>query len=336
MGREILFVQAINEALHLAMRSDPDVIVMGEDVAGGGGRQDQGIEEAWGGIMGATRGLIKEFGPERVRDTPISEMGFMGAAVGAAVTGLRPVVELMFIDFIGVCFDPLLNQAAKLRYMLGGKARVPLTVRTLVGAGLRAAAQHSQTLYGFTSAIPGLKTVCPSNPADAKGLLLASIRSDDPVVFCEPKSLLFSSGEVPEGDYEVPIGKATIARPGDDVTLVGVGKTVHVALEAAEVLQGDGISAEVLDLRSLQPMDEGAILTSLSKTGRLVVVDESTPRCGIASDVAALCVDQGFDLLNAPVKKVTAPHSPVPFSPVLEDAFQPSAERVVEAVRSLG
>jgi pyruvate dehydrogenase E1 component beta subunit len=336
MARPLLFVQAINEALRIALEQDPDVIVFGEDVAGGGGRDAEGIEEAWGGIMGATKGLYRQFGPERVRDTPISEMGFLGAAVGAAATGLRPVVELMFMDFLGVAFDPLLNQAAKLRYMFGGEARVPLTVRTLVGAGVRSAAQHSQTLYGMTTAIPGLKTVCPSNPADAKGLLLAAIRDDDPVVFCEPKSLMFVSGDVPEGDLVVPLGRAACPRAGSDLTLVGVGRTVATALEAAERLAADGTSAEVIDLRSLSPLDEDAILASLAKTGRLVVIDEATPRCGIASEVAALCVDRGFDLLNGPVKKVTAPHAPVPFSPVLEDAYVPSVERVLAAVREMG
>lgn len=335
MTRTLSFVQAINEALHIAMQSDPDVICMGEDIAGGGGRKEEGIEDAWGGILGATKGLIKAFGPERVRDTPISEMGYLGAAVGAAVTGLRPVAELMFMDFLGVALDPLLNQAPKLRYMFGGKARVPLTVRTSMGAGSRAAAQHSQTLYGITVAIPGLKTVIPSNPGDAKGLLLASIRDDDPVVFCEPKSLMFLQGEVPEGDYEIPLGEAAIVREGGDVSLVAMGRTVHTAIEAAEILAGDGIQAEILDLRSLQPLDEAAVLATLEKTGRLVVIDEAPPRCGIASDIAALCVDRGFDFLNAPVKKVTAPHTPVPFSPVLEDAYMPSAERVVAAVREL-
>jgi pyruvate dehydrogenase E1 component beta subunit len=335
MSRSLLYVQAINEALHIAMQADPDVIILGEDVAGGGGREDQGIEEAWGGIMGATRGLIKAFGPERVRDTPISEIGFLGAAVGAAATGLRPVAELMFMDFIGVCLDPLLNQAAKLRYMFGGKARVPLTVRTSMGAGLRSAAQHSQTLYGMTTAIPGLKTVCPSTPADAKGLLLTAIRDDDPVIFCEPKSLMFTQGEVPEGDYQIPLGKAALVREGSDVSLIGVGRTVHTALEAAQALEGAGTSAEVLDLRSLQPLDEAAILATLQKTGRVVVIDEAPPRCGIASDVAALCVDRGFDFLDGPVKRVTAPHAPVPFSPVLEDAYMPSVERVLAAVDEL-
>jgi len=333
MGRERSFLEAINEALHIALQSDPNVILLGEDIAGGGGRN--GVE-AWGGVMGVTRGLYRAFGPERVRDTPISENGFMGVAVGAAATGLRPVVELMFMDFIGVCLDPLLNQAAKLRYMFGGKARVPLTVRTMCGAGLRAAAQHSQSLYGLTAAIPGLKTVCPFTPHDAKGMLLAAIRDDDPVIFCETKTLYGTRGEVPSGDYTVPLGRAAIARAGSDVTLVGIGSTVGLALEAAVALESDGVDAEVLDLRSLAPLDEEAILDSLGKTGRLVVIDEAPPRCGIASDVQALCVDRGFDLLDAPVKKVTAPHTPVPFSPVLEDAYRPSLERVLAAVRELG
>jgi len=335
MSRTLSTAAAINEALTIAMQTDPDVIILGEDVAGGGARDKEGVDEM-GGIVGTTKGLIKAFGPDRVLDTPISEMGLLGTAVGAAATGLRPVAELMFMDFIGVAFDPLLNQAAKLRYMFGGKARVPLTVRTLTGAGMQAAAQHSQSLYWITAGIPGLKTVIPSNPADAKGLLLAAIRDDDPVVFCEPKTVLMSTGEVPEGDYEVPLGSAAVALEGNDVSLVGMGGTVKVALAAAETLAAEGVSAEVLDLRSLQPLDEAAILATLEKTGRLVVVDESTPRCGIASDVAALCVDRGFDFLEAPVKKVTAPFTPVPFAAVLEQAFMPSAAKVVDAVRSLG
>jgi pyruvate dehydrogenase E1 component beta subunit len=335
MSRTLSTAQAINEALGIAMRADPDVIVLGEDVAGGGAREGDDVDEM-GGIVGITKGLVKEFGAERVLDTPISEMGLLGTAVGAAATGLRPVAELMFMDFIGVCLDPLLNQAAKLRYMFGGKSRVPLTVRTMTGAGMRAAAQHSQSLYWITAGIPGLKTVIPSNPADAKGLLLAAIRDDSPVIFCEAKGVLNQVGEVPEGDYEVPLGEAAVVREGSDVSLVGFGRTVGVALQAAEALERDGIAAEVLDLRSLQPLDEAAILATLEKTGKLVVIDESTPRCGIASDVAALCVDRGFDFLNAPVKKVTAPHTPVPFSAVLEDAFIPSADRVVAAVRELG
>jgi pyruvate dehydrogenase E1 component beta subunit len=333
MSREIPTAFAIGEALSIAMESDPDVILMGEDVAGGGTRP-AGTDEA-GGILGTTRGLIAKFGPERVLDTPISEMALLGTAVGAAVTGMRPVVELMFMDFIGVCLDPLLNQAAKLRYMFGGKARVPLTVRTVTGAGMQAAAQHSQSLYWITSGIPGLKTVIPSNAADAKGLLLSAIRCDDPVVFCEPKGILFLSSDVPEGDYEVPIGVANLVREGSDVSLVGMGATVNIALQAAAQLAQEGLQADVLDLRSLQPLDEDAILATLGKTGRLVVIDEATPRCGIASDVAALCVDQGFDLLNAPVKRVTAPFSPVPFSRVLEEAYMPSVEKVLDRVHEL-
>src|SRR5262245_60660473 len=326
MARTLSTVAAINEALRIAMRSDPDVILLGEDVAGGGTRDQEGTDEI-GGIIGVTRGLVKAF-PDRVLDTPISEMGLLGTAVGAALTGLRPVAELMFIDFLGTGFDPLLNQAAKLRYMFGGQARVPLTVRTLTGAGLQTAAQHAQSLYWITAGIPGLKTVIPSTPHDAKGLLLAAIRDDDPVIFCEPKGVLFVPGEVPEGDYEVPIGKARLAREGTDVSLIGMGATVPVCEQAADQLAKDGLSAEVLDLRSLAPLDEAAILATLAKTGRVVVVDESTPRCGIASDVAALCVERGFRSLKAPVARVTAPHAPVPFSKPLEEAYMPSAAKV--------
>src|SRR5882724_8958793 len=328
--RKRTFVQAINEALVQAMERDPTVIVLGEDVAGGAGQK----EDAWGGVMGATKGLIGRFGAERVIDTPISETGLIGMAVGAATTGLRPVAELMFMDFIGVCLDQLLNQGAKLRYMFGGKAKVPLVVRTMIGAGLRAAAQHSQTLYSLTTAIPGLKTVVPSNPYDAKGLLLASIADDDPVIFCEAKSLYTTSGDVPEEPYTVPLGKAAIARAGGGVTIVGCGKMVEISLAAAKTLAGEGVEAEIVDLRSLSPLDEDAILTSLGKTGYLVVVDEAPPRCGIAADISALAVDKGFDLLRGPIRHVTAPHSPVPFSPVLEDAYIPTPAKVVAAVHA--
>jgi pyruvate dehydrogenase E1 component beta subunit len=331
--RKLGFGQAVNEALRIAMETDPDVILLGEDVAGGGAREGEDVDEM-GGVLGTTAGLVKAF-PDRVLDTPISEMGLVGTAVGAAATGLRPVAELMFIDFLGTCLDPLLNQAAKLRYMFGGKARVPLTVRTVTGAGMQAAAQHSQSLYWMTAGIPGLKTVVPATPYDAKGLLLAAIRDDDPVIFCEPKSLLFMPGEVPEGDYEVPIGEARLVREGTDVSLIGLGATVRMCEQAAKQLEKDGVSAEVLDLRSLSPLDEEAILATLERTGSIVVVDEATPRCGIASDVAALCVDRGFDFLNTPVRRVTAPHAPVPFSKVLEDAYMPSAAKIVAAVRDL-
>jgi pyruvate dehydrogenase E1 component beta subunit len=325
---------AINEAIRIAMETDPDVVLMGEDVAGGGDRKGEGLDEM-GGVLGTTRGLVKAF-PDRVLDTPISEMGILGTAVGAAATGLRPIVELMFMDFIGTCLDPLLNQAAKLRYMFGGKARVPLTVRTVTGAGMQAAAQHSQSLYWMTAGIPGLKTVIPSNPVDAKGLLLSAIRDDNPVVFCEAKLVLGSMAEVPEDDYEVPIGVANLIREGSDVSLIGFGGTIPICQQAASDLAAEGIEADVLDLRSLQPLDEDAILTTLAKTGRVVIVDESTPRSSVASDVAALCVDQGFDSLETPVKRVTAPMCPVPFSRVLEQAYIPSAAQVIEAVHSQG
>ena len=272
MARELNTGRAINEAIAIAMRSDPDVIIMGEDVVGGGDRSKEGTEEM-GGVLGTTRGLVGEFGMNRVRDTPIAEMGLLGTAVGAAATGLRPIAELMFIDFIGTSLDPLLNQASKLRYMFGGKAKVPLTVRTVCGAGMRAAAQHSQSLYWMTTGIPGLKTVIPSNPADAKGLLLASIRDDDPVIFCEAKGVLNQVGDVPEGDYEVPLGEANVIQEGTDVSLIAFGATVKVAVQAAKALEEAGTSVEILDLRSLSPLDETAILTTLEKTGRVVVID---------------------------------------------------------------
>ncbi|MDE0884331.1 MAG: alpha-ketoacid dehydrogenase subunit beta [Myxococcota bacterium] len=335
MARKLHTGGAINEAIAIAMRTDPDVILMGEDVAGGGDRSKEGTEEM-GGVLGTTRGLVGEFGMNRVRDTPIAEMGLIGTAVGAAATGLRPIAELMFMDFLGTSLDPLLNQASKLRYMFGGKVKVPLTVRTVCGAGMQAAAQHSQSLYWMTTGIPGLKTVIPSSPAEAKGLLLASIRDDDPVIFCEAKGILNMVEEVPEGDYEIPLGQARIVREGSDVSLVAFGATVKVALAAAEALEGAGTSAEIVDLRTLSPLDEGAILSSLEKTGRMVIIDESTPRCSIARDVAALCVDRGFDSLQAPVKCVTAPHTPVPFSRVLEQAFLPSAQDVLNAVGEMG
>lgn len=328
--RCLTYGQAINEALRIAMETDPGVLLLGEDIAGGGARS--GGEDEMGGVFGTTRGLVKAF-PDRVIDTPISEMGIVGMAVGAATTGLRPVVELMFMDFIGVCLDPLLNQAAKFRYMFGGKVAVPLTVRTVTGAGMAAGAQHSQSLYAITAAIPGLKTVIPATPRDAKGLLLAAIRDNDPVIFCEPKSLLFTSGEVPEGDYEVPIGRARVAREGRDVTLVGMGATVPMCEQAADLLAREGTSAEVIDLRSLAPLDADAILASLSKTGRVVVVDEATPHCGIASEVAAICAERGFDDLTAPIKRVTAPHAPAPANKTLEDEYMPSAAKIVAAVR---
>ncbi len=332
MTREISMSAALNEAIKLAMRKDDHVILMGEDVAGGANVDHLQDDEAWGGVLGVTKGIVQEFGRERVLDTPISEAGYIGAAMAAASTGLRPIAELMFNDFIGTCLDQVLNQGAKFRYMFGGKAEVPITIRTTHGAGFRAAAQHSQSLYALFTSIPGLKVIVPSTPYDAKGLLLAAIEDQDPVIFFEDKTLYNMTGDVPEEYYTLPIGKADIKRKGADVTIVAVGKQVHTALQAAEQLSARGIEAEVLDPRSLSPLDEEAVLSSVEKTNRLVIVDEANPRCSIAADIASLAADKGFDSLDAPVKKVTAPHTPVPFSPPLEDLYLPTPEKVANTV----
>jgi pyruvate/2-oxoglutarate/acetoin dehydrogenase E1 component len=340
--RELTLSQAINEALRLEMRRDPTVILLGEDVAGAAGRAHLGLVDAWGGPLRATRGLVTEFGAERVIDTPIAEMGFVGAAVGAAMTGLRPVVELMFVDLIGVCYDQIINQAAKMHYMMGGKIRLPLVIRTAYGTrgdkrsyGGGAAAHHSQTLYAVLAHIPGLKVVVPSTAYNAKGLLTAAIRDDGPVVFMEHKFLGFAAkGDVPEEPYALPIGKAEIVRGGSDVTLCGIGRMTHVCLEAAEQLAALGINAEVVDVLTLAPLDEETILESVRRTHRLVVVDEDNPVASVARDIAARVADKGFDWLDAPVKTVTAPDTPVPFAAVLEAAYVPCAEKVVAAVRS--
>ncbi|MEH7120137.1 alpha-ketoacid dehydrogenase subunit beta [Neobacillus vireti] len=335
MTRKLSMSAAINEAMKLAMRKDENVILMGEDVAGGAQVDHLQDEDAWGGVLGVTKGLVQEFGRERILDTPITEAGYMGAAMAAASTGLRPIAELMFNDFIGSCLDEVLNQGAKFRYMFGGKAQVPVTIRTMHGAGFRAAAQHSQSLYALFTAIPGVKVVVPSTPYEAKGLLLAAIEDNDPVIFFEDKTLYNMTGDVPEGYYTIPLGKADIKREGTDVTIVAIGKQVHTALEAASQLSAKGIEVEIVDPRSLSPLDEGTILTSVEKTNRLIVIDEANPRCSIATDIAALVADKGFDYLDAPIKRITAPHTPVPFSPALEDLYLPTPERVVRAVTEL-
>ena len=332
MARKITFQQAINEALDQEMARDEDVVIMGEDVVGGAGTQ--GEMDAWGGVLGVTKGLWGKYG-DRIMDTPISESGFVGAAVGAATAGLRPVCELMFIDFMGVCFDQIYNQAAKFRYMFGGKAETPVVIRTMVGAGFRAAAQHSQCLYPMFTAVPGLKVVIPSNPYDAKGLLIQAIRDNDPVIFCEHKVLYTVEGEVPEDSYTIAFGEADIAREGKDITVVALGRMVHQALEAANTLSSDGISCEVVDLRTTSPLDEETILESVENTGRLVVVDEANPRCSIATDISALVAKKAFEHLNAPIEMVTAPHTPVPFSGALEDMYIPSPDNIVSAVKSV-
>lgn len=322
---------AINEALFLEMRRDPNVILIGEDVAGGQGGSAN-TPDAFGGVLGVTKGLFTEFGPDRVFDTPITESAIIGTAAGAAVTGLRPVAELMFVDFLGVCFDQIFNQAAKFRYMFGGKARTPLVIRAMTGAGRRAGAQHSQALHAIFTHVPGLKVVMPSSPYDAKGLLIQAIRDDDPVIFLEHKTLYDLKGEVPDEAYTIPFGEANILRDGRDVTIVAISKQVHVAMEAAASLARLGIEATVIDPRTTSPIDEESILESVAETGHLVIVDEANPRCSFATDVAALVACKGFAHLRGPVQMVTAPHTPVPFAPVLEDAYIPKASQVEAAV----
>ena len=326
------FLQCINEALAQEMERDERVVVMGEDIVGGSGTE--GEMDAWGGPMGATKGLWAKFG-DRVMDTPITESAFVGAAIGAATSGLRPVVELMFIDFMGVCFDQIFNQAAKFRYMFGGKAETPVVIRTMIGAGLRAAAQHSQCLYPIFTHIPGLKVVVPSTPYDVKGLLIESIRDDDPVIFCEHKLLYAMEGDVPDEAYTIPFGEANVVREGDDVTIVSLGRMVHVAAEAAETLAANGVDCEVIDLRTTSPLDEDTVLESVESTGRLVVVDEASPRCNIATDISALIAHNAFGALKAPIEMVAPPHVPVPFSDALEDLYIPDAPRVEGAARKV-
>jgi acetoin:2,6-dichlorophenolindophenol oxidoreductase subunit beta len=333
--RQMTYAQAINEAMRLEMRRDPRVILMGEDVAGGATVTGFESEDAWGGVLGVTRGLVQEFGRERVLDTPITEAGFIGAAVGAAATGLRPIAELMFVDFFGVCMDQIYDQGAKLRYMFGGKASCPLVIRTMIGAGMGAAGQHSGCHYSVFTHMPGIKTVVPSTPADAKGLLAAAIRDDDLVMFFENKMLYAMNGEVPEGEYVIPLGKADIKRAGTDVTVVAISRMVYQALAAADALQADGISVEIVDPRTLSPLDEETILTSVARTHRLVIVDEDNPRCSAATDIAALVVEKAFTELDAPIKRVTAPHTPVPFSPPLEQFYVPSPERIVATIQEI-
>ncbi len=317
------FADALNDAHRIEMRRDPNVFVVGEDV---------GI---YGGIFGVTKGLLEEFGEMRVRDTPITESAFVGCAVGAAAAGLRPVAELMFVDFIGVCLDQIYNQGAKMRYMFGGKARIPLVLRASCGAGIGAAAQHSQCLEAWFMHVPGLKVVMPSTPADAKGLLISAIRDDNPVVFLEHKLLYATEGEVPEGECTVPLGKADVKRKGEDVTVVATAAMVPKALAAAETLAAEGIGVEVVDPRTLLPLDEETILASVKKTHRLVVVHEAVKFAGPGGEIAAMVAEKAFDYLDAPILRVAAPFSPVPFSPPLEQAFIPSEERIAQAVREV-
>lgn len=333
--KTVTVAEAVNEAIRQEMRRNPRVILMGEDVAGGATLEHLEDDEAWGGVLGVTKGLVQEFGRERVRDTPLSEAGFIGSAVGAAATGLVPIAELMFCSFIGSCMDSMLNQASKIRYMFGGKAAIPVVIRTIIGGGFRAAAQHSMVLYPMFAHIPGLKVVAPSNPTDAKGLLTAALRDGNPVIVCEHLAMYQMKGEMPEGEFVIPLGKAEISRSGKDVTIVGASMTARHALTAAEALAKNGIDAEVINLRTISPLDEDTILHSVAKTGRLVVADEANPMCGLASHIAGVVASKGFSSLRAPVALVTPPHAPVPFSPVLEDAYLPDPEKIVAAVQKI-
>ncbi|HZO34142.1 MAG TPA: alpha-ketoacid dehydrogenase subunit beta [Gaiellaceae bacterium] len=321
--RTLTFAQAINEALAEELRRDPTVFVLGEDVA-----------EA-GTPFKVLSGLVDEFGAERVVDSPISEAGITGLGVGAAITGMRPVVDIMFGDFLTLVMDQLANQAAKTHYMSGGRLKVPLTLRTTMGATRRSAAQHSQSLHAWVAHVPGLKVVLPSEPADAKGLLKSAIRDDNPVVFIEDKMDYAIKGDVPEGDWEIPLGLADVKRAGDDVTIVATSSMVRVALAAADELEADGISAEVVDPRTLVPLDRDTLVRSAQKTGRAIVVDEGHTSYGASAELAAVIADAAFWSLEAPVKRVAALDVPIPFSPALEDVTVPTAELVAQTAREL-
>jgi acetoin:2,6-dichlorophenolindophenol oxidoreductase subunit beta len=321
--REISLAQAVNEALAEELRRDETVFVIGEDVA-----------EA-GTPFKVLAGLVDEFGPERILDSPISEAGITGMGLGAAMTGMRPVVDIMFGDFMTLVMDQLANQAAKIHYMSGGRLKAPLTVRTTLGATRRSAAQHSQSLHAWLAHVPGLKVVLPSTPYDAKGLLKTAIRDENPVVFVEDKMMFATKGSVPEGEYTIPFGVADVKRDGEDVTLVATSSMVYVALEAAGLLEQDGISAEVVDPRTLVPLDRETLVSSARKTGRVIVIDEGHRSFGASAELAALIGEEAFFDLDAPVRRLAAMDVPIPFSPVLEDQTVPTAEQVAASAREL-
>lgn len=320
---ERTYAQAIHDAMCEEMRRDPEVLLLGEDIG------------VYRGAFGVTQDMYREF-PDRVIDTPISEAGFVGCAIGMAVEGMRPIVEIMFSDFMSVCWDMILNQAPKMHFMFGGKVSVPLVLRTAAGCGTGAAAQHSQSLEAMLCHIPGLKVVYPSTPYDAKGLLKTSIRDNNPVIFLEGKLLYRTKGAVPEGDYTIPLGKADIKRMGTDVTIVTYGRMVQMCLRAAEELAKEGISCEVIDLRTLLPMDKNAIYESVKKTKHLVIVHEAVKTGGLGGEIAASVAESdAFFYLDAPIKRLAAEDTPVPFSPVLEKGVLPDEEKLIAAVREL-
>ena len=334
-GEEKRFRDVFRDTLRAEMIRDEDVFLMGEDISGGFDKETKEPLDAWGGPFAATKGLVQEFGPERIRDAPISEAGFVGAAVGSALTGLRPVVDLMYFDFVTGAFDQLLSNAAKSRYMFGGQTKVPLTLFARSGAGTGHAAQHSESFYSMLAHIPGLKVVVPSDPYSVKGLLAAAIRDDDPVFLINDKKLINLTGFVPDDEYVIELGKGRYTRRGDDVTLVGMSYTSIACQQAAEMLATEGIEAEVIDMMSLSPFDEDILLESVMNTNHVVIVDEDTPRASMASEFAAIIADKAFDYLDAPVKRVTAPHSPVPYNKGLEDAFMPQPVDIVGTVRNI-
>jgi len=321
--RELTYAQAITEALRQCMKEDERVILLGEDIG------------VYGGIFQVTAGLQNEFGPERVIDTPIAEAGFTGASVGAALTGMRPVVEIMFIDFTTVCMDMIINQMAKMHYMFGGRGKVPMVLRVNIGAGRGAAAQHSQSFHAFFMHIPGLYVAAPSNPYDAKGLMIEAIRNDNPVVFVEHKKLYVEKGDVPEESYAIPFGQADIKREGSDLTIVATHALVTRSLNAAEEAAKEGIDVEIVDPRTLVPLDRAAILESVKKTGRLLVADEGHKTCGLTAEVSAMVAEEAIYYLKAPVARVCSPDTPVPFSPPLEQAYIPDVKDLVPAIKRL-
>jgi acetoin:2,6-dichlorophenolindophenol oxidoreductase subunit beta len=320
--REITYLEAVREAMSIEMRKNKDVYILGEDIG------------VYGGAFGVTRGMIEEFGPERVRNTPISEAGIAGAAVGSALTGMRPILEIQFSDFITIALDQMVNQAAKIRYMYGGKGKVPMVLRTPSGSGTGAAAQHSQSLEAWVAHIPGLKVVQPSTAYDAKGLLKAAMDDDNPVIFYEHKLLYKTSSEVPEEEYSIPLGKADIKREGSDVTIVATAIMVHKALEAAKELEKEGISVEVVDPRTIVPLDKETIVNSVKKTGKLIVVHEAVKRGGIGGEIASVVAEsEAFDYLDAPIRRLGGAESPIPYNPELEKAHIPQVPDIITAVK---
>lgn len=319
--KKMSYAEAIREGMSIRMREDPNVLLFGEDVG------------AFGGCFGVSAGMLDEFGEKRVRDTPISEGAIIGAAVGSAATGLRPIAELMFCDFLTVGMDQLVNQAAKMRYMFGGKISMPMVVRLPAGAGVSAAAQHSQSLEAWITHVPGLKVVYPSTPQDALGLMLSSIDDDNPVMFLEHKAIYTMKGDV-DSLTPIPLGKGDIKRAGEDVTIIATGKMVHEALVAAKMLESDGISAEVLDPRTLYPLDKALIAQSLSKTHRAVIVTEENRRGGYGGEISAMIAEEMFDLLDCPIVRIGALDTPVPFAPVLEQVYLPNAQDIANAIRA--